>query len=229
MDMRYPRLAKRGSTYYLRVKVPARLREIVGKREIVRSLDTKDYAEAVRKLPAEAAKANRMLDRARVQLYGVKATAGIVLSPARIAELLRLDRWQLLRQDEVWRTVGVDPTVRREQVDKMETAARRMLARGLAPAYQRASDGATKMESAGLQESLFWMAVDEMNDQKAKSGPPIDDPEELFADERGEDERAEFEQEAAELIEHAGLDPLEIDEVSYLERRAINLQHSLLP
>jgi len=216
MEMRYPRLKKRGSTYYCRVKVPASLRSIIGKREIVRSLETKDYAAAIRKLPAASAEANRMLDRARAQLHGEKTAAGVVLSPVRIAELLRIDRWQLLRQDADWRTIGIDPTVRREQVDKMETAARRMLARGLAPARQRASDGATKMESAALEESPFWTAVDEMNDQKAKSGPPTDDPDELFAGERGEDERAEFEQKAVELIEDAGLNPLEIDEASYL-------------
>lgn len=36
--MRYPRLKKRGSSYDCRVKVPVRLRSILGKREIIRSL-----------------------------------------------------------------------------------------------------------------------------------------------------------------------------------------------
>lgn len=45
-------LKKRGDTYYARLIVPQELQQLMGKRELIRSLNTKDRRTAnVRKLP----------------------------------------------------------------------------------------------------------------------------------------------------------------------------------
>ena len=46
-----PLIRRRGSMFIIRKGVPERLRPIIGKREIVRSLDTRDPAEAKRRVP----------------------------------------------------------------------------------------------------------------------------------------------------------------------------------
>ncbi len=45
-----PRLHKRGSRYYVRVRVPDDLRPILGRREIKYSLGTADYREALERV-----------------------------------------------------------------------------------------------------------------------------------------------------------------------------------
>jgi hypothetical protein len=61
-------IRKPGGTYWFRRGVPAKLRDIVGKREILVSLNTKDPAVAKKRAVAEAAKAERVLDEARKAL-----------------------------------------------------------------------------------------------------------------------------------------------------------------
>lgn len=60
-----PRLHRIGSRYYLRVRVPDTLRQIIGRREIVRTLRTADYREAVRRLAFENAKIEILFEQAR--------------------------------------------------------------------------------------------------------------------------------------------------------------------
>jgi hypothetical protein len=55
-------IRKPGGTYWFRRGVPAKLRDIVGKREILVSLNTKDPAVAKKRAVAEAAEAERVLD-----------------------------------------------------------------------------------------------------------------------------------------------------------------------
>jgi len=50
---RYPNLMKRGSRYYVRVRVPKDVVALEKREHITRSLNTSDYAKAVRKLPNE--------------------------------------------------------------------------------------------------------------------------------------------------------------------------------
>lgn len=61
-------IRKPGGTYWFRRAVPAKLREIVGKREVLVSLNTKDPAVAKRRAVVEAAKADRVRDEARKAL-----------------------------------------------------------------------------------------------------------------------------------------------------------------
>lgn len=62
---KYPRLQRRGGRYYLRAKVPDELVSIIGKREIVRSLGTGDYRQAVARLQVENVKVDAEISVAR--------------------------------------------------------------------------------------------------------------------------------------------------------------------
>ena len=50
-----PRLQKRRHKFYCRIAVPVKLRPIIGKHEIIKPLNTGDYAEALRTLPMMSA------------------------------------------------------------------------------------------------------------------------------------------------------------------------------
>lgn len=66
MDMRRPQhLVRRGHTWFYRRVVPRPLRAIVGKTTFVKTLGTRDYGEALRRLPLVAAEAEAVLATAR--------------------------------------------------------------------------------------------------------------------------------------------------------------------
>lgn len=215
MEVRYPRLAKRGSTYYCRVKVPGSLRRIIGKRELVRSLDTKDYAEAIRKLPEASAEANRRLDQARAQLEGV-LPAKTALTPRQIADLLKLDRRQVLQADDRLKDIGIGFDVRQEQIDEFTIQSRRMYASGLAPLHEEPDDGTVERRPAPQELMPEMLAIDEINEQLARNRPPEDPLKELFERDKEWDEWGNYEQKAIDLLEDFGLGGMEIDEKSYL-------------
>jgi hypothetical protein len=56
-----PRLQLRNGTYYIRVAIPRKLRPIIGKHEICKSLKTANRYEALRLLSAESAAIDAML------------------------------------------------------------------------------------------------------------------------------------------------------------------------
>lgn len=58
--VRYPHLQLRGSTYYFRRPVPEELRSIIGKRELIESLRTKDREEAKRRCHAKEVEVDRL-------------------------------------------------------------------------------------------------------------------------------------------------------------------------
>lgn len=64
----------RSGIYYVRIAVPHELREIVGKNELKRSLNTRDRHEASQRAPALIASFQRELDRARDQCTPVHPT-----------------------------------------------------------------------------------------------------------------------------------------------------------
>ena len=63
-----------GGTYYLRAKVPRLLRSIVGKTEIRKSLDTKDYKEGLFRVKPESMRVDRLFMEAELKLKGGKPT-----------------------------------------------------------------------------------------------------------------------------------------------------------
>jgi hypothetical protein len=62
---KHTRLQRRKAGYYLRVRVPDDVRPIVGKRELVRALDTSDYATALMRVRLQAVEADKLFARAR--------------------------------------------------------------------------------------------------------------------------------------------------------------------
>ena len=61
-----------GGTYYLRAKVPPPLRPFIGKTEIRKSLNTKDYKEGVRRVKPESMRVDRLFGDAETRLKGAK-------------------------------------------------------------------------------------------------------------------------------------------------------------
>jgi integrase len=76
MARRPEHLQLRGSTWWLRVRVPDELRPILGKLEIRRTLGTSDAAEAKRRVRIERIKVEAEFDDARASLERQRAAAG---------------------------------------------------------------------------------------------------------------------------------------------------------
>jgi hypothetical protein len=64
---RHPRLQKRGSRYFLRVKVPTDLRSAIGKREIRKALGTSDPREALKRVRKASVEADAVFETYRVR------------------------------------------------------------------------------------------------------------------------------------------------------------------
>jgi len=96
-------LTKRGSIYYLRVRIPADLKPHYNKAEIVRSLKTTNRAEAIQMVRLERIK----LDQEFHQLRSIK-TAPVVeeLSDLEISRLTSLYHAEILEGDEFIRADG---------------------------------------------------------------------------------------------------------------------------
>lgn len=73
MPRRPEHLQLRGKTYWLRVRVPDKLRPILGKGEVHRSLSTSDAAEAKRRVRIERVKVEAEFDDARRELAASRA------------------------------------------------------------------------------------------------------------------------------------------------------------
>jgi hypothetical protein len=64
----HPRLHRRGATYYFRAAIPRGLRIAVGRREVWRSLCTKDRNEALRRVRVAAVEFDKELDSHRATI-----------------------------------------------------------------------------------------------------------------------------------------------------------------
>jgi len=126
--MSYHMIIRRGSTWHYRRAVPTALRQIVGQREITRSLYTSDLREAKSRAIAVAAEVDALLWRARRTLDNPEAAVSAVAS-------------KLVRQDaEARRGVLVDDDqAEREQAglsDELERLTERPLPANLGDAVQ---------------------------------------------------------------------------------------------
>ena len=83
---RHPRLQKRGSRYFLRVKVPTDLRSAIGKREIRKALGTSDAREALKRVRKASVEADAIFETCRARAV----PAASVRVPASEADLDRL-------------------------------------------------------------------------------------------------------------------------------------------
>jgi Domain of unknown function (DUF6538) len=76
---RHPRLQKRGSRYFLRMKVPADLRSTVGKREVREALGASEPREALKRVRQASAETDAMFEALRGKVAATEAA----LVPAR--------------------------------------------------------------------------------------------------------------------------------------------------
>ena len=76
--MSFSLLLRRQATYYFRRAVPVALRPIIGQREILVSLRTKDLREAKSRAAQEAVKADRLLWQARQTLQNPQELVSVV-------------------------------------------------------------------------------------------------------------------------------------------------------
>ncbi len=67
MAQKQPNLWRRGSVYYLRMRVPADIREALGKEFVVQSLKTSDRKEAIHRLRIVLGEVQKQFDEARNQ------------------------------------------------------------------------------------------------------------------------------------------------------------------
>src|SRR6202011_5776628 len=93
---RHPRLQKRGSRYFLRVKVPTELRSAIGKREIRKALGTSDPREALTRVRKVSAETDAMFEAQR----GNVAAAAAALAPASPVDLERVVRQELYKMEQ---------------------------------------------------------------------------------------------------------------------------------
>ena len=63
-----PGLVRRKNTFYIRVRVPESLKDVIGKREITKTLKTRDYTEACRRIHIERAKIESEFEEHRQRL-----------------------------------------------------------------------------------------------------------------------------------------------------------------
>jgi hypothetical protein len=102
---RHPRLQKRGSRYFLRVKVPTEFRSAIGKREIRKALGTSDSREALTRVRKASAETDAMFEAQR----GNVAAAVAALTPASPVDLERVVRQELTK----WNNSGYSAIRRR--------------------------------------------------------------------------------------------------------------------
>ena len=93
---RIPRLHKRNNTYYIRVAVPRKLVDNIGKNEIIYSLKTNNYYDALLKLRWESAKIDNILFNCGKKMY-IENNGKISLSNEEINRIL-LDRWKKVKK-----------------------------------------------------------------------------------------------------------------------------------
>jgi len=70
-----PRLQRRRHRYYVRAAAPEDVRTVIGKTEVIRSLKTADYREALRRLALASAEVDAEFAEARRGLRSVPATS----------------------------------------------------------------------------------------------------------------------------------------------------------
>ncbi len=91
-----PRLQRRGSAYFLRAKVPADLRSVIGKREITKTLGTTNYRTACQRLTVASAEVDALFAEARRKALAPVAEA---VEPSTDAEISRAVRLWLQKEE----------------------------------------------------------------------------------------------------------------------------------
>lgn len=145
----HPRLYRRGAVYYHRAAVPTDIRATYGKREELKSLRTKDRAEALRKVRIVALEVDNRFEAHRRQL-GKRESLPVLedLSEEQLRSIRAIYQAHLLAEDADVRLDGFYdpeeplpdlPTPSFEdygaQISEMEQGAKHLLARGKADSF----------------------------------------------------------------------------------------------
>jgi integrase len=105
-------LAKRASTYYFRRVIPDELQPIIGRREFMLSLRTKDREEAKRVIPRHIIDTDGQLDAARNALRAISVAPPTQAAPAPAKSQARLERerarWEWEQQQDAMRSQSLD-------------------------------------------------------------------------------------------------------------------------
>jgi integrase len=150
---KHARLQRRGSRYFLRAKVPDDIRQVVGKREIIKALETSVYAVAV--------------DRLRVASCEVDAI---------FAEARRRLKTPILGNGSIRRVAddGVQPSANAIPITALtDVELRRIVLNGFAAWERRSAEGllVSPPSDADRERALAVLAEDEAT----VSGPLTDD------------------------------------------------------
>jgi len=89
---RFPGLTRRGNSYGVRVRVPAELRPILKRREIVKSFGAVSHSAAVRKLEFQKVAIRRLFDDARLKLTQGDSPVPVDIDPLVRGFLVELER-----------------------------------------------------------------------------------------------------------------------------------------
>jgi hypothetical protein len=162
---RHPRLQKRGSRYFLRVKVPTDLRSAVGKREVRKALGTSEPREALKRVRQASAETDAMFEALR----GKVAANVAALAPASTVDLERVMRQEFHQME-------IERLQRYAEADEYDTEEileglredEAVLSRGLNEATQgaMASTADKLLEKHGLyigrSSSGYWNFLDQV-------------------------------------------------------------------
>lgn len=167
----HTRLFRRNGTYYLRVKVPEKLRGILGKREIQESLRTRDYREAVKLVKPRSMRVDLEFDRARAKLArqnGQTEKPPLQLSEADIFAIVCDCFIKEERRNESWMAVARD-TLSGEQAEEIALNLRADAVPALPnedalPSYCEAK----QLLSEYLQEAAEHWQIDERSESYQK-------------------------------------------------------------
>jgi integrase len=113
-------LQRRNATYYTRLVVPPRLRAIIGKTDLGRSLGTKDQAEAKRLLPEWLAEAQATVAAAEQELARRQASAAVANGPLTPEEA----DWQE-ENERFWREIDSKDETKAEAEERLEARLQR--------------------------------------------------------------------------------------------------------
>jgi integrase len=113
-------LYRRGAVYFTRMIVPPRLRGIIGKTDLGRSLRTKDQAEAKRLLPSWLEEAQATIATAEAQLSAGQSGAALASHPLAEAQA----DWEK-ENAEFWREVDFEDEAKDEAAEAFEARLQR--------------------------------------------------------------------------------------------------------
>lgn len=163
---RHPRLQKRGSRYFLRVKVPTDLRSTVSKREIRKALGTSEPREALKRVRQASAEIDTMFEALR----GKVAAKDAAPAPASTVDLERVIR-QEFHQMEKQRLQGYSDADEYETEEILETLREdeAVLSRGVNEVTRcsMASTADNLLEKHGLyldrDSAAYWKFVGQIS------------------------------------------------------------------